>query len=113
MYAKLRTGKAFLVFLCCFCGGWVAWNLLPWFPHFDGSDFGRLTTILSLEASIATSVLMAAGEKQDELQRKQLLYILHLMEALHEHIGNTTPAASAVVGSETATQGSNCLVGEG
>jgi hypothetical protein len=90
LYAKVRVGRLFLIILCVFCGGWVAWNTAPWTPHFDDGGFSRLTLILSIEASIATSVLMAATEKQDELQRQQLIFLLHLMEAVHAQLTKTT-----------------------
>ena len=86
LYAKVRVGKLFLILLCSFCAVWIIWNLLPWTPHFDDGAFGRLTLILSVEASIGTSVLMAANEKQDELQRQQLIFLLHLMEGVHAQL---------------------------
>lgn len=80
LYAKIRTGKAFFIGLSIFCAAWITWNLIPGLPHFDDGGFGKLTLILSVEASIATSMLMAATEKQDEAQQKQQKYMLDLME---------------------------------
>lgn len=98
LYAKVRVGRLFLVLLCGFCAVWIIWNLLPWTPHFDDGVFGRLTMILSIEASIGTSVLMAANEKQDELQRQQLIFLLHLMEAVHAQLTKPTGADGALRG---------------
>lgn len=84
LYAQARTGKLFLIFLAVFCAFWMVWNKTPWLPHFDDSSFGRLTLILSIEASLATSMLIMTNEKQENTQRQQLLYIQHLMEAQHD-----------------------------
>jgi uncharacterized membrane protein len=81
LYTKLRTGKAFLLILTCFCAFWIAWNELPFLPHFDDSMFGRLTLFLSVEASLATSMLIMANEKAEEAQRKTIQYMMDLMVA--------------------------------
>lgn len=85
-YIHLRTGKFFLIFLSLFCGLWIGWNEVPWLPQFDDSSFGKLTLILSVEASLATSMLIMSNQKQEEFQRKQLLYIQHVMEAQYDTI---------------------------
>ncbi|MGH7118153.1 MAG: DUF1003 domain-containing protein [Acetobacteraceae bacterium] len=85
-YARWRTGWLFLVALSGFCAVWIGWNVLPWLPHFDGPGFPRLTLMLSVEASIAASIILAVQEKQDAVQRQQARYMLHIMEALHEKI---------------------------
>lgn len=85
-YARWRTGRLFLIALCGFCAVWIVWNLLPWLPHFDDPGFSRLTLVLSVEASIAASIILAVQEKQDAVQRRQALYMLHIMEALHAKI---------------------------
>ena len=92
LYARLRVGRIFLIILCMFCTVWVSWNSIPGLPHFDDAGFSRLTLILSVEASIATSVLMAANEKQDDLQRQQLIFLLHLMEGVHAQL--TSPSCA-------------------
>lgn len=84
LYTKVRTGKFFLIFLALFCGIWIGWNELTFLPKFDDSAFGRLTLILSVEASLATSMLIMANEKQETFQHQQLLYIQHLMEAQND-----------------------------
>lgn len=85
LYKRLRTGKTFLIVLSCFCAAWVAWNTAAfhWFPWLaiDDNGFGILTLILSVEASIGTSVLMAISERQDEKQQKQLDYMEDLLES--------------------------------
>lgn len=85
-YARLRTGRFFLIFLASLCGFWIAWNEIPGLPHFDDPAFGRLTLILSVEASLATSMLIMSNEKQEEAQKQSLLYIQHLMEAQSDTI---------------------------
>lgn len=83
-YAKFRGSKAFLVALCTLIFLWVALNLCPLFKWDDG--FGELNLILSSEASISVALLIMAQDKQDELQKKQMLYIQHLLEATIELI---------------------------
>lgn len=96
-YSKLRSGKSFLIVLSVFCGVWIGWNMVPGLPPFDDSSFGRLTLILSVEASLATSMLMVANERQEEAERNRLKYIQHLLEAqmqtmkLIEQYINTEP----------------------
>lgn len=82
-YTALRTGRAFLWGMCIFCALWVIWNILPDHLHFDDSGFDRLTLVLSVEASIAASFIIAANEKQAAENLKRDLYILQLMEAVH------------------------------
>ena len=69
-YAKLRTNRLFLFCIVAFCAGWAIWNLTPGLPHFDDGSLGRLTTILSIEASIAASLILAHGERTELLRRK-------------------------------------------
>lgn len=80
-YAKFRTSKYFLVGLAVFIPLWVIWNSLPWTWHFDNSGFERLNLFLSTEASLSVALLMMDSQKQEALQRQQLMYLQHLMEA--------------------------------
>lgn len=86
LYTRVRTGKAFLISLALFCSIWIGWNKTPGLPTFDDGSFGRLTLILSIEASLATSMLIMSNEKQEAYQKQQLLYIQHLMEAQSDTI---------------------------
>jgi hypothetical protein len=103
-YAKVRKGRAFFIGLSLFCGVWVLWNTIPGLPHFD-QGFGELNLVLSIEASIASSVLLAANEKQDELQRRQLVLLLHLMEAVHAQLSKADPSQLRGQGPETKAPG--------
>ena len=85
-YRTFRSPKFFLWFLCIFCAGWAGWNFTPGLPHFDDGGLERLTLILSIEASIASAVMLAVQERQEQANQKQLRYMLHIMEALHAHI---------------------------
>lgn len=82
-YARFRGSLWFVLFLCVFLAGWFAVNLAPWTPHFDRPGYGVLNVILSSEASLSVALLIMASERQDEIQRRQLKYLLHLMEANH------------------------------
>lgn len=59
---------------------------MPFLPHFDGPDFGRLNLFLSSEASLSVALLIMANEKQDAAQQKQSEYMLHIMEAIRDHL---------------------------
>lgn len=103
LYTRARTGKAFLIGICLFCGSWAVWNLLPGLPHFDDPALGRLTTILSIEASIAASLILAHNERAEAIDRKQeerheklLRYIADMLEAqivTMKGISNVAPHA--------------------
>ncbi|MGH7077961.1 MAG: DUF1003 domain-containing protein [Acetobacteraceae bacterium] len=82
-YARFRGSRLFLLILTAFLAFWFACNLLPWLPHFDRPGFGVLNVILSAEASLSVALLMAAAERQDAVQRRELEYLLHLIEANH------------------------------
>lgn len=80
-YARWRSGNASLWTIAVGCGLWSAWNLCPGLPHFDDGELGRLTTILSIEASLMASVLLAYMQKQDTATRLVLATLLQLAEA--------------------------------
>lgn len=106
-YAKFRTGKLFFIGFTSFVGFWLCWNTLPFLPHFD-SGLSLLNVVLSVEASIATSMLLMAGEGQAALQAKQLEYQLHLMEAMYAQIAKTCvvgDAAAAARGISIGAEG--------
>lgn len=75
-FVKYRTSSAFPKLLALTCGTWLTWNLIPWLPHFDGPDMGRLTLILSVEASLAASFILEDGARQTGL----LLNVLKRIE---------------------------------
>ena len=87
IYTRIRTGKLFLIILCAFCGIWMSWNtFLPVYLQFDpaSSGFPLLTLILSIEASVAASVIIMAGQESVIKQEDQLKYLLHQSEAMLE-----------------------------
>lgn len=85
-YAHFRSSRLFLLLLCVFLAFWFGCNLIPSLPHFDRPGFGVLNVILSVEASLSVALLMAAAERQDEVQRRQLAYMLHVIEATHDQM---------------------------
>ncbi|MGH2644614.1 MAG: DUF1003 domain-containing protein [Chitinophagaceae bacterium] len=86
IYAKLRTGKSFLIFLSLFCVIWVLWNLfLPKHIRFDEPGFPLLTLILSIEASLSISLVIMAEEESNEIQKNQIILLLHQSEVLIQH----------------------------
>ncbi|MDE1728990.1 MAG: DUF1003 domain-containing protein, partial [Thaumarchaeota archaeon] len=80
-YTRWRSGKASLWTIAVVCGMWAVWNLCPGLPHFDDGELGRLTTILSVEASLMASVLLAYMQKQDAATRLMLATLVQLAEA--------------------------------
>lgn len=97
-YAQLRTGRLFLIILSAFCAAWITWNLIPGAPHFDDGGFARLTLILSVEASIATSVLMAQTEKQEAINREILKNIQDNTAAIREMLAREIERERALSG---------------
>jgi len=110
-YAKFRGSVWFLIVLAAIVGFWIIWNLIPGLPHFDDPEFGRLNLALSTEASLSVALLIIAGDKQDRLQRQQLVYMQHLLEAMRDELlarrSDGDAAAAAGLGSSdtTATEG--------
>lgn len=105
VYARYRGSPWFVLLLAVFLAFWfVAEWIDPSFDH----GFGILNVILSGEASLSVALLIMATEKQDEVQRRQLKYMLTIMEATHAALvaqsvarGNSTEVAQdARVGSE-------------
>lgn len=87
IYTRIRTGKLFLIILCTFCSIWMSWNtFLPVYLQFDpvSSGFPLLTLMLSIEASVAASVIIMAGQESVIKQENQLKYLLHQSEAMLE-----------------------------
>ncbi len=82
-YQAYRSPRVFLWVLCIFCTFWVAWNVTPGLPHFDDNGFERLTLILSVEASVASAVMLAVQERQERKLREQMQYMIHTTEAVH------------------------------
>lgn len=100
-YRTFRSPRIFLWVLCIFCAAWVAWNMVPALPHFDDPGFARLTLILSVEASVASAVMLAVQERQEKANARQLRYMLDLMEAVvamakgGRNVGDVAPADPA------------------
>jgi len=81
-FVRFRQSKWFLRTLFLFCSGWILWNLLPATLHFDGQDFGRLTMILSIEASVAACFILEDGGRQLQI----LLGILRNHDQMFHHL---------------------------
>lgn len=70
-YTRVRTGRVFFIGLAVFCGAWMLWNhFAPPGWRFDEPGFPILTLLLSIEASLAASAIIVAGE-QHALERKE------------------------------------------
>lgn len=81
-FVQFRRGKGFLqtlaAFLVCYLGGRFAF-------HYD-PDFGVLNMILSVEASVATCMLLDMGVKQYESDRVIVEHIEDEVDEIHEKV---------------------------
>lgn len=93
-YARFRGSRLFLLALAGFTFAWIVWNLTPGIPHFDDAGFTRLNVFLSVEASVSVAMLLMATEKQDAMQRRQLLYMLAVMESVRDSLKASENAAA-------------------
>jgi uncharacterized membrane protein len=77
LFVCFRSSGIFILSVVTFIAGWVAWNLIPGLPHFDDpNDFGHLNLILSMEATIATVLLM----RDNARSRVREMEILHTIQ---------------------------------
>lgn len=73
LFVRFRTSGLFIISVVVFMTMWVTWNLIPVLPHFDDpNDFGHLNLILSMEATIATVLIMRDNERS-RLREMQIL----------------------------------------
>ena len=86
-YAAFRGSPFFISVLTLWVGAWLVLH------HFLGldKDLGEINLILSVEAGISTALLVMdiarneqAQRKNEEIQSKQMKYMLHILEAILE-----------------------------
>lgn len=85
LYAAFRASIWFLALLVVFVSAWIAAHFVFGLDR----EFGALNLILSIEASLAVTMLIMANQRQDAAQRRQLEYMLHLMEAVAAQLKET------------------------
>ena len=61
-FTHARMSWHFIIFVSVWIGSWIAWNLLPGFPHFDpyvsdGAKFDLLNLLMSVEQCISNPVI--------------------------------------------------------
>lgn len=78
LYLAFRQPRIFLVALIAF----VATSLTLHFLRGVDADFGATNLILSIEASIASAMLMVVAEESAELQRKNAEQMRDMLEAV-------------------------------
>jgi arginine/lysine/ornithine decarboxylase len=76
IYLKFRDEETFLRALCVF----VVTMLTLHFARGADSDWGGTNLTLSIEAAIASAVIMKEQKRQGEVQQKQMLALLTLAE---------------------------------
>ena len=83
-YARIRNSKAFALGLATFIAIWVAFQAIPFLPHFD-ADFGKINFILSVEASLVGAITLAGITGMLELLIglvRELRTMLHRQDVL-------------------------------
>lgn len=93
-YARFRGSFAFVGVLALLM---AAALLLHWLFGFD-PDWGITNLSLSTEASISVALLIMDTAKQEALQRKQLQYMLTIMEALQVQLRTAVIGGTGHVG---------------
>jgi uncharacterized membrane protein len=86
-FVRFRTSWGFVLTVTAFIAGWIIWHLIPGLPHFDDPiHFGHLNLILSVEATIATVMLMRDNERSrlrdNESRVREITIISELSESL-------------------------------
>lgn len=108
----------FVVIHIAWYGGWIAWNILPWFPHFDEYPFTLLLLMVSLEAIfLATFILisqnyeMRISERRNQLDlqinllsEQENTKMLQLLERIAQKVGVEIHDARQVRALEEATR---------
>lgn len=61
---------------------WVVVNITAFIQHWDPYPFILLNLLFSVQAAYTGPIIMIAQNRQEALQRKQDLYMLHIMEAV-------------------------------
>lgn len=121
-YAQFRGSAAFPALLASVVASWIGWSVTiahGWLPRNGIADipgeWGTLNVALSIEASVATSLLLmdmarseavarqhlARVEEQAGLIAKQMVVTQHMIEAqlaLIERIGDVGPGADPDAG---------------
>jgi uncharacterized membrane protein len=107
LFVRFRSSGAFILSVIIFIATWVLWNVLPFLPHFDDpNDFGHLNLILSMEATIATVLLMRDNARsrvrEMEILRtiqesvRKLSQIEQGIDDIQEDVGELTAEAEAI-----------------
>lgn len=64
LFICFRTSWFFVLTVIGFISVWIVWHLIPGLPQFDDPvHFGHLNLILSVEATIATVMIMRDSER--------------------------------------------------
>ncbi|CAM2142734.1 DUF1003 domain-containing protein [Pararobbsia alpina] len=99
LYLAFRQPRVFLVALVTF----VAVSLVSHFLHHYDPDFGATNLILSIEASIASAMLMVVAEESAEMQRRNsadqarmLAAVLAMAEAQRDMLASQTDTLRAM-----------------
>jgi uncharacterized membrane protein len=58
--------------------GWIAWNVLPHFPHFDPYPFTFLTLCVSLEAIFLSGFILISQSQEAKLADRRTLLDLQI-----------------------------------
>lgn len=78
--ARFAGSLNFIILHLLFFGGWILWNSVHRFFHFDPKPFALLDTIVALEAILLASIILmrqtAIGKRTDERDHLMLQLVL-------------------------------------
>lgn len=77
LYKRVRASKWFLIFICL---GLVVWGAAHWVLGFD-PGWENLVLLLSVEATIAVSVLMMVQDRQEAKAERDRQLLIAMAEA--------------------------------
>ncbi|NUY33309.1 DUF1003 domain-containing protein [Paraburkholderia sp. JPY303] len=86
LYLKFRDEETFLRALCVF----VVTMLTLHFVRGVDSEWGSTNLTLSIEAAIASAVIMKEQKRQGEIQEKQMQALLAMTEAQRDMLADHT-----------------------
>lgn len=84
--AKFVGSWTFIIIQSVGLSAWILLNVLAPIHHWDGYPFILLNLVLSFQAAFTAPVIMISQNRQEAIQRRQDLYLLHLMEGMQAQI---------------------------
>lgn len=96
-FLRFRQSTAFAWTIFTVSGSWLLWNWLPGLPHFDDGEGGKLTLLLSIEASIAACFILESGAAQQNHLVGMMQQLLELATQQRRLIDELTKDVDEIV----------------